>query len=401
MKPVNFAVIGCGMLARQMHLPNLLLLKEAALHTCCDIDETNLSHASGFRPEKLTRDFRGAIEDLGVDALIVATTESFRLPIIEAAVRAGKPVYCEKPLADTIENGLAIARLVEESGIPFCVGHNRRCSPAMRDAREIFVTHLRNPKPVSWRFEREQWDTMEVGPNPGAPLVSIRINDDWKSWKAVHLQNPLNRKVGLLLSEGTHFVDLANWFIDDEPVRVMCTGQGVLNHSIVIHYAGGAMAVITMAGTGTLAYPKELLEAIGHGGIVVSDHMLEVRVAGINDVPALKKYPMLNDKHRSVGAAGGLHGWLDKKYIACQEAERSGDSMLQFTAEPDKGHRHMLKEFIREIRGERDSVCSVREAVLAIRVCLAATRSYLENRAVDLNEIDAGIYSSSPSPNDS
>ncbi|MBE2203145.1 MAG: hypothetical protein IAE94_02220, partial [Chthoniobacterales bacterium] len=48
---------------------------------------------------------------------------------------------------------------------------------------------------------------------------------------------------------GTHFADLANWFMDSEPVRVLCSGQGVLNHAIIIHYAHGGMATVTMAST--------------------------------------------------------------------------------------------------------------------------------------------------------
>jgi len=387
MKPLNFAVIGCGMLARQMHLPNLIAIEEATLHTCCDINQANLEACREFNPRKMITNFHDAITDPEVDALIVATTETFRLPIIEAAAQIGKPVYTEKPLADTLKNALAIQRVVEGKNLPFCVGHNRRSSPAICDAREIFTTHARNPISPVWRYERPGWETMDIGTNPGAPVISIRVNDDWKSWKAVHLQNELNRTVGLILSEGTHFVDLANWFIDSEPVSVFCSGQGVLNHAIIIHYANGGMANIIMAATGSFAYPKELLEAMGHGAMVACDHMLEVRTAGITNAPAVQRYPMVNDRHPNVGVEGGLHGWLEKRRTACEEATQSNDPMLQFTAEPDKGHRRMLQEFIREIRGERGPVCPVSDAVVATRVCLAAAKSYMEKRTVSLSEI--------------
>jgi len=387
MKPLNFAVIGCGMLARQMHIPNLVALADARLHTCCDVDEESLEACRHFQPKKVTRDFRAAVADPEVDALVVATSESFRVPIIEAAVRARKPVYSEKPLADTLENALAIQRLVEESGLPFCLGHNRRSSPAMQEAREIFVSHMRAPKPCPWRFERPGWNAIEIGTDPGVPAVVIRVNDDWKSWKSVHLQSGLNRQVGLVLGEGTHFVDLANWFLGSEPIRVFCSGEGVLNHTMIIHYANGGMATIAMAGTGSFGYPKELLEAMGNGGVVVCDHMLEVRTAGIAGAPAIKRHPMLNDRHPEIGRQGGLYGWLEKKQIACGEAAATNDPMKQFTAEPDKGHRRMLAEFLREIRGERGPVSPVAEAVTAARVCLAAARSYLGQRPVPLSEI--------------
>lgn len=145
---LKFAMVGCGMLARQMHLPNLVALEDATLHTCCDTNETNLNACREFGPVKLTADYREAVCDPEVDVILLATTEAFRLPVMEEATRVGKPVYSEKPLADTLENALAIQRLVEARNIPFCVGHNRRASPATRDAREIFVQHMRAPAPV-------------------------------------------------------------------------------------------------------------------------------------------------------------------------------------------------------------------------------------------------------------
>jgi len=387
MKPLNFAVVGCGMLARQTHLPNLAALEDTTLHTCCDIDEPNLTAAEAFGPTKLTRDFREAVNDPAVDAVILATTETFRVPVVEAAAQAGKPVYTEKPLADTLAAALEIQRLVETSGIPFCVGHNRRCSPAMASARETFVSHLRNPAPNPWRYQREGWEKIPARSNDGAPVVSIRINDDWRSWKSVHTENELNRSAGLILSEGTHFADLATWFLDDEPVSVTCVGQGILNHAFTVKYRGGGLASIVMASTGSMAYPKELLEAIGGAGIVAVDHMLEVRTAGIAGAPPVTRYPMLTDRHPAVGTEGGLHGWLEKRRVACEEAAEANDPMLQFTAEPDKGHQRMLREFIREIRGERGPVCTVESAVMAARVCLAAARSLQLGRTVELSEI--------------
>jgi predicted dehydrogenase len=387
MKPLNFAVIGCGMLARQMHLPNLRSLAETNLHTCCDILPANLEECRKFEPKKFSSDFREVIADPEVEALVIATTETYRLPIIEAAAAAGKPVYCEKPLADTLANALAIEAIVEESGIPFCVGHNRRSSPAMQEARAIFDRQMKNPEPCAWRFERPGWEEMDVQTQVGAPVIAIRINDDWKSWKSVHLQNKLNRKVGLILSEGTHFVDLASWFLDSAPVRVTCCGEGVLNHAIIIQYANGGLATITMAGTGTFGYPKELLEAMGNGAVVVCDHMLEIRTAGIESAPSIKRFPMIGDRHPEVGAQGGFAGWLEKKRAACEEAAKSGEPLRQFAAEPDKGHRRMLAEFVREIRGERGPVCTVKDAVSATKICLAAAKSYLEQRSVTLDEI--------------
>jgi predicted dehydrogenase len=180
---------------------------------------------------------------------------------------------------------------------------------------------------------------------------------------------------------------MCNWFLSAEPLEVFATETGMLNHAIIIRYKTGEMATINMCANGTFAYPKELYEAMGNGGVVVVDHLLEIRTAGIADAPLRRTYPMLNDRHPTVGAEGGLYGWLDKKRMACDEATREGNPMLQFTAEPDKGHAHAIGRFVDQINGVGPEVCGVDSAVLATRVAFAAIRSAHERRIVGLQEI--------------
>ena len=151
--------------------------------------------------------------------------------------------------------------------------------------------------------------------------------------------------------------------------------------------AEGGIATITMAGNGTFGYPKELYEICGRGGIVVVDHMLEVRTAGIEGAPDRATYPMLGDRHPQVGPEGGLFGWLAKKRDACAEAAAQGDPQLIFTAEPDKGHAHALDRFIDEIAGKGPQVCGVADAALATRVAFAAIRSAETGRAVAVADV--------------
>ena len=323
--PLNLAVIGCGLLARGQHLPNIVARSDVRLHSCCDASEASLEICrEQFQPTHLTTDYRAAIADPAVDALVVATTEKFRLPIYEEAAKHGKPVYTEKPLAASWEETLQAQKIIEGAGLIFCVGHNRRCSPAMVRARELFRGHMDNPAPCPWRFSREGWETVDVQGQDGVPALSIRVNDDWRSWKPVHLQG-INAKYGLLLAEMTHFADLACWFLQSEPVRVFALHNGVLNHAVSIEFANQAIASIIMASNGSFGYPKELLEVFGNGAAVVCDHMLEVRTAGIAGAAAVEKFPVLNDRHPGIGREGGLHGWLEKRRAAGDEAAAAGD----------------------------------------------------------------------------
>jgi predicted dehydrogenase len=306
----------------------------------------------------------------------------------ESGGRPGR-VVARNPLAPSLEDALRIRDLVTSSGIPFCLAHNRRCSPAMVDTHAIFRRHMTSPQPCRWRFDRPGWEEMlpTVGREDGLAAMAIRVNDDWHSWKPVHLRGQ-NAEFGLLLSEMTHFADLACWLFAAEPKRVCTISSGVANHATTIEFESGEIATITMMSNGTFGYPKELIELCGHGALVACDHMLEVRTAGIEGAPDRKIYAMLNDRHPEIGAEGGVPGWLAKKRAACEEVARTGDLWQQFTAEPDKGHARMLAAFIEEVRGRRaEPVSPVDDAVRALRICLAAVQSLREGRIVSLDEI--------------
>jgi predicted dehydrogenase len=384
--PLNFAVIGCGMLARSQHIPNLVASNRAILHTCCDLSEAALAECrEKHGARRVTKDYRAAIRDPEVDAICLATTEKVRLAPIEAAAAVGKPVYCEKPLAQTLEEMRRIQQVVRQSGIPFCVGHNRRSSPAMIDAHRIFRAHMAAPNPCPWRFDREGTERPGLLED-GLAGMGVRINDDWWSWKKWVFDKD-QAPHGPMLFEMVHFTDLCNWFMAAEPAAVVAIETGMLNHGVVISYRTGELATIMTCANGTFGYPKELYEAFGNGGAVIVDHMLEVRTAGIEGAPARALYPLLNDRHPEVGREGGVQGWLAKKRAACAEAARAGDPSLIFTAEPDKGHAHALDRFVDQIQGVGPVVCGVDDAVLATRVAFAAIRSAKEGRKVGLEEV--------------
>ncbi|MFY9647780.1 MAG: Gfo/Idh/MocA family oxidoreductase [Terriglobales bacterium] len=385
--PLRFAVIGCGSVARGQHIPNIVKSPRMTLHTCVDLDDGVLAECRDvFGAKHVRKDFQGAIEDPEVDVICLATTEKLRLPVIALAAKAGKPVYVEKPLATNLQEMREIQQVVHTANIPFCVGHNRRASPAMVDAHRILRQQMTNPTPCPWRWRREG-DNLPIQPDDGVPSVSVRINDDWYSWKG-WVFDKTHAPHGPMLFEMTHFTDICNWFLADEPLEVTAVETGMLNEAVIIRYRSGALATIVIGSNGTFGYCKELYEFIGNGAYLAVDHMLEVRAAGIEGVPAQTTYPMVQDRHPQIGTEGGVSGWLAKKRAACAEAAAKNDPALQFTAEPDKGHAHALERFVDQILGQGPEVCGVDASVLATRVAFAAIRSAHERRTVSLKEIE-------------
>jgi predicted dehydrogenase len=257
----------------------------------------------------------------------------------------------------------------------------------MIEANAIYRRHMRDPQTSAWRWDREGEKRRRLKED-GVGAISVRVNDDWWSWKAWSLDKN-EAPHGAMLFEMTHFTDVCNWFLAAEPEEVVALESGELNHGIVVRYKTGEMATISMMANGTFAYPKELYEVTGNGGIVVIDHMVEVRTAGIEGAPARKAFPMLNDKHPQVKTdSGGIFDWLAKKRAGCADAAAAHDPMRQFTAEPDKGHAHAIERFIDEITGAGPRVCGLDEAVSATRVAFAAIKSAAERRIVRLDELE-------------
>jgi predicted dehydrogenase len=387
MGKMNFAVIGCGAIARGQHIPNIARSAKAALHTCCDLSDESLKECRDKHGAlHLSKDYQAAIRDPEVEAICVATTEKLRLPIIEAAAQAGKPVYCEKPIATTMEEARQIRDVVKRHGIPFCVGFNRRNAPAMIEAHRIFREHMTRPKPCPWRWDREGAARPRVE-GEGRAGMMVRINDDWWSWKC-WMFDKTHAPHGAMLFEMTHFTDLCNWFLAAEAEEVVALECGLLNHGVVIRYKTGEMATITMCDNGSFGYPKELYEMMGNGGVLAVDHMVEIRTGGIEGAPMRQTFPILGDNYPDVGTEGGLMGWLAKTKAACDAATAKGGSTLAtFSALPDKGHRHAIDRFVDEIRGTGPMVCGVDDAIAATRVAFAAIRAAHEKRAVKLDEI--------------
>ncbi len=131
---LNFALIGCGGQG-MMDMINALSNKHARILAACDPDD---SRTSGFRdrlakdhPEASAgittcRDFREIIARPDIDAVLIGTPDHWHALAAIAAARAGKHIYCEKPLASSIAEGRAMVDAVNLAGVTCQVGSQQR-----------------------------------------------------------------------------------------------------------------------------------------------------------------------------------------------------------------------------------------------------------------------------------
>jgi predicted dehydrogenase len=108
------------------------------LHSLADVDEATADRAArslGFA--HATHDWQALVESPEIDLVDITTPNRWHKPMALAAIAAGKPVYCEKPLAPNAAEARVMAEVAEAAGVPTFVGFNYLRNPMVALAREI------------------------------------------------------------------------------------------------------------------------------------------------------------------------------------------------------------------------------------------------------------------------
>ena len=136
---ITVAIIGCGKMANDYHIPSLLGLPDVQVVAVCEVDRSRRLHAKD-RVDKhyskkgtkancdATDDFRQIVARRDIDEVCIATPDHWHaLPSIEAC-KAGKDVYCEKPLTRTILEAQRCVEAVTKHKRVFQTGSQQRSS---------------------------------------------------------------------------------------------------------------------------------------------------------------------------------------------------------------------------------------------------------------------------------
>ncbi len=128
---VNIAVVGTGSWGRNL-VRNFSALEGAALHSICDRDEKTLrSLEPSFPRAKACLDIADVLSDDAVDAVAIATDAPLHYEHAMAALEAGKHVYVEKPMCQTVAEAKSLAAKAAASGRRLMVGHLLLYHPAV------------------------------------------------------------------------------------------------------------------------------------------------------------------------------------------------------------------------------------------------------------------------------
>lgn len=164
MSTIHFAIVGCGGITLQNHLPGLALCPGAKLVALCDADPATLERARQRTGVTVTSTrYEEIVRRDDVHAVIVATPNFTHAPIALAAIAAGKHVLCEKPLAMNRAEADAMVRAADAADVRHMTAFTYRFVPAMR-----YLAHLVRQgtfgKPYHFRSCRLQdWGDRNLG----------------------------------------------------------------------------------------------------------------------------------------------------------------------------------------------------------------------------------------------
>jgi myo-inositol 2-dehydrogenase / D-chiro-inositol 1-dehydrogenase len=329
---LGFGVLGAGRIGA-LHARNLAGSVDGAQLVAVMDADPDAAQRAAYGSAAVCNDVEALLTHPGVDAVLIASPTPLHTEQIEASARAGKAIFCEKPVALDLETTQRALAVVRETGVPFQIGFNRRFDAGFREvARAVHAGELGKP---------EMFRSQSSDPTP--PPESYVATSG-----------------GIFLDSVIHDLDIAR-FMMGEIVRVTALGRvlvapylgayGDIDTSILtLEFAGGAIGVIQNSRRTVHGYDLRV-EVHGERGKLVTEAERATQV------------------------------W---KY---GEAGIQGDYIYYFLERFRDAYRAEVQAFVDAVREGRTPTPGAEDALEALRLALAATKSLREKRPVEVSEI--------------
>ena len=258
---IRLGLIGAGNFVRSTMLP---IMKETGLFEFRGLATTggvggaqaNDSTPFGYT----TNNYQELLSDPEIDLIAVSTQHNSHAKFVIEALKAGKNVYCEKPLCLTLDELTAIKEAYEQSEGELFVGLNRRHAPLIQQIKREMKT---DQIPAVYDF---------IG-NAGFIPKDHWVHDEAAGG-------------GRVLGEACHFVDLIQYLdgshLEDLTITAASNNAYPMNDNVLItlRFASGAIGNIVYSSMGSKKYPKEQLRVLSNGSVYEMDNFIRLKKYG-------------------------------------------------------------------------------------------------------------------------
>jgi myo-inositol 2-dehydrogenase/D-chiro-inositol 1-dehydrogenase len=282
----------------------------------------------------------GSVEDLlsQVDGVVIAAATDAHPALILAAVAAGKPVFCEKPVARSPSAAVDVLHRVEASGVPVQIGYNRRFDPGVVAARAALAAGELG------RLHTIRSTTMDPAPPPAGYLAGSG---------------------GIFHDCSVHDFDTVRFVSGREVVEVYATGDATGDPEFAATGDVSTATAILTLDDGTLAVVSNTrYNGRGYDCRLELHGTADTIAAGLDE-----RLPMRSTEPGVTFPSGAPYQLFIDRFAAAYRAE--------------------LAAFTEVVAGTRPSPCTVADAVEAGWIAEAGTRSLREHRPVRLSEVRA------------
>ena len=310
MRRVPLAVLGAGRIGK-MHIEALLSqVPEAEVRAVCD-PTLDVAWVRSLGIARAVTDPLEIFSDREIEAVVVATPSTTHADLVIAAARAGKQIFCEKPLTFDLARAAEIRRVRDEAGVILQVGFNRRFDPDIRDLRDRVQAGAIGAL-----------ETMEiVNRDPAFPAIEF-----------------MRTSGGIFFDFAIHDFDVARFVSGREIESVYSRGAALVDPRIrefgdvdsattVLQLDGDILAVIINSRQSRCGYDQRV-EALGSLGAIAVDNRRASAVIASSEAAILHGKPLENFQARYRSAyVEELRGFC-RSVIAGTPAEVGVDDVM-------------------------------------------------------------------------
>jgi len=361
-KTVNYGLIGCGMMGRE-HIRNIALIPGARVAAIFEPDAAMAAAAKALAPEAvICPSLDALLAHPGLDCLVVVSPNHTHADILaQIAARRPLPVLMEKPLFTDPADAPRVLAIADCFPAPIWVAMEYRYMP-----------------PVQTFISQAQQAT------GGITMLTIREHRFPFLQKIGHWNRHNRNSGGTLVEKCCHFFDLMCLILQSEPVRVMASAGQVVNHLdevydgepsdiwdtayVIVDFASGARAMLDLCMYAEGARYQEEIIAVGpHGKIEAlvpgpgrfwPDHLGAPPVPQVIVSPRNPKGPMMVE--------------IPVDPTLLQAGDHNGSTFYQ------------NQRFHAAVLGQGPVDVTLRDGARAVSMGLAAQRSAVEHRVIDL-----------------
>jgi len=329
-KPMRFCQFGAGRIGH-IHADNLSRHPDAELVYVVDVvADAAAALADRYGARSVSPD--QALADASIDAVVIASSTDTHADLVEAAARAGKAIFCEKPIDLSAQRVDDCLRVVDDCGVPLFVGFNRRFDPSFAALKD--------------RIDDGDIGDVEIvsitSRDPGLPPISY-----------------LETSGGMFRDMMIHDLDMARWLMGEEPVQVFAYGGCLVDPAVaevgdvdtavvVLKTASGRMAQINNSRRAVYGYDQRV-EVLGSLGMVRAENRTPTAVE-----------------------------------VATEQATRVDNPLHFFLERYTDAYRLELAAFIDAVRAGRNPAPGGEDGRIGLRLADAALQSHLSGQPVDL-----------------